>query len=238
MIGYLRMALALIIVAGHAGAIPIAPARWAVWVFYALAGYFGAASTKRGLIYWRSRYLRIWPSWAVVFLVTAIALPTPLLLPRQWLQQLFLVFAADPNLHPLVVPQGWMLPILLAGWALIAVGAGDTMHRAIAWATLAAALMAEGLPGVAQLWAIGLLFFALGAVAYHGGLSVPRDGRWAAMAGALSFPVYLVHFGVITALPVPRGWPMFWAALLPTLALSVLLWRFVEIPVDKLRKAL
>jgi peptidoglycan/LPS O-acetylase OafA/YrhL len=62
------------------------------------------------------------------------------------------------------------------------------------------------------------------------------------MAGAISYPVFLSHYLVgaviATASGLVPGWPLFFAAIGPTLALSWLLVVVVERPVQTFRQQL
>lgn len=245
--GYFRFALALAIMAAHAAAIPIIWAKGAVLVFYALAGYTAVASMATGYrgrpgAFLLSRWLRVWPCYAVVFVAAllwllwrgvppvglAIGLPA---LP--WLLAQLAMLPSSIN-GGLIVPPAWMLPWLFLGWAVLAFRPQAGLP-----------MLGFGLPwfivqpqyyGAAMaLWCMGL-----GAVAYGGGVVLPRDGRWSGMAGAVSFPIYLVHALVLgeTSFWVPPGWPLFFAALGPTLTLSWLLVVVVERHVQRYRNHL
>lgn len=78
-LGSFRFALAIIVVFGHAGMpIPTIGGTAAVEAFYLLSGAFMAAAYGRhyahlnhpGIKFWLSRYLRLWPSYALLVLLT------------------------------------------------------------------------------------------------------------------------------------------------------------------------
>jgi len=247
--GYSRLALALVIMAGHALAIPIIWAKISVWIFYGLAGYTGTASRphyKTSLAYLASRYARIWPSYGVVFGVTSLALlfgwvaiPYPRLPDLSgWLRQLLLLEipgSATAALHPWVVPVSWALPVMLCWWGVIALGWGQRRSHVLAWVAFGVAVMSLR-PSYYSVW-FAALPFALGAMAYHYGIRVPRDSRWGAVSGELSYPWYLVHLVILQVLPL-AGWPLFFASLPPTLALSWILVIAVERPISRYRQRL
>lgn len=258
MIGTLRLALALLIMAAHLG--PYLATGYlppvAVLGFYALAGYTATASMqgnyrgRAGAFLW-SRLLRLWPSYLAVFTLSllwlqwghpwgAVGLGSPW---RVLPEVLMLVPAGGAA----VVPTGWVLPWFMAGYAAIAFGAMATPRRA-GLVLLAVSLGAQ--------WAafevafttyyysplFAALGFALGGAAWHLGVALPRDGRWGAWAGAVSYPVFLAHYLVgavlATTFSLTPGWPLFFAALPPTLGLSWLLVVAVERPVQKFRNSL
>jgi hypothetical protein len=246
--GYFRLSLALAIMAAHASAIPIVWAKGAVLVFYSLAGYMAAASMAwayqgRPVAFLASRWLRVWPCYAVVFVGALLWLlwrgvpPVGLALGMPSIPWLLAQFAMIPTpvTVGLIVPPSWMLPWLFLGWGLIAI-APRFSGRAMLGLGLPWFVVAPNYYGSA----LGLWWMGLGAVAYRGGVVLPRDGHWSAWAGVLSFPLYLVHAAVLgeASFWVPTGWPLFFAALGPTLALSWLLVVTVERPAQKFRSSL
>jgi peptidoglycan/LPS O-acetylase OafA/YrhL len=255
MIGFIRLFLALVVMSAHLGATPSLTARVAVIGFYVLAGYFGVGSLLKtyqghGVRFFVFRYLRIWPSFAVVFTASMALLWSgwsPRLgvmgvpsLERILLQFLLFPSALNPLNVSLVVPPAWMMPLMLLWWAAMASGLAHAKDRALMWLCSSLAFMISVQAWPWTDWYYSILYpgawFAVGAVAYHSGVQVPRDGRWGQWAGALSYPIFLCHYGVGAILPVAYGWPLFFAALLPTLSLSWALVVFVERPVSKFRK--
>ena len=243
--GYFRLAIAFAIMASHAHAIPIVWAQGAVLVFYALAGYMAAASMattyqERATSFLVSRWLRVWPCYAVVFFSALLWLlwrgvpPVGLAMgmPRlPWLLNQ-IAMLPTPIDAGLIVPTAWMLPWLFLGWALIALAPRVSGH----------AMLGLGLPWFAVVpnyygTALALWCMGLGAVAYRGGVVLPRDDQWGAWAGAISFPLYLTHAAVLGEMSfwVALGWPLFFTALAPTLALSWLLLVAVERPIQRYR---
>jgi len=74
------------------------------------------------------------------------------------------------------------------------------------------------------------------------GLATFKPARLDSAIGVLSYPIYVVHVPVAAivggVLGLEYGWPLFFAALPPTLAASWLLWRFVDLPINRFRKSL
>lgn len=246
--GYFRLALALMITAAHCQAISIEWAKGAVMIFYALSGYLAALSMMgnyqgRPWQFMAGRWFRVWPCYAVVFVAAlawllrrgatpiglALGIPSmPLLLAQ-------LAMLPVPVDVGLIVPTAWMLPRLMGGWAMLALCPRWGGYAMLALGLLIAVAWPDyyGFP-------LAAASLGLGAVAYHGGVILPRDGRWAAMTGALSLPLFLVHPLVLGELAfwVPLGWPLFFASLPLTLAISWLLVVAVERPISRYRKSL
>lgn len=132
LMGYFRLALTLTIMAAHAHAIPIVWAQGSVLLFYLLAGYLGAASMSgpyqgRPWAFLINRWLRVWPCYAVVFVISLGWLlwrgvpPVGLALGMPSWSVVAVHFAMLPTpVNLLIVPTGWMLPWLFMGWILIA----------------------------------------------------------------------------------------------------------------------
>jgi peptidoglycan/LPS O-acetylase OafA/YrhL len=248
MMGYFRLFLSLVIIQAHTST----PGPHHVWAslavlcFYAISGY-GCTAAMQGSYYGRamrflaSRYLRLWPTYAVVFCLSCWLMlwaPIPLAhIPRgvPWIGNL-LMLRSD------AVPVAWVLPYMLLGYLAIALGVSSTPRRAAAWLLLSfvwaqhrALLLDWG--GYYNGLAVASLAYAVGAAAFWLGVQVPRDKGMGEWAGAISFPMFLVHPLVVAVMPMGKGWPLFFSALPPALALSWLLWRFIEVPVDRYRKA-
>jgi peptidoglycan/LPS O-acetylase OafA/YrhL len=250
--GYIRFALAILIMRAHLG--PVVPgyaAATAVVLFYALAGYTATSSMQVRYAGqpWRflwSRFLRLWPTYAVVFMLSlswllisgeewgSMAVPIGVDMPLQWLG-----IVRNGGINA-AVPVAWFLQYLALGYALIAVGFAATPQRCALW-LVGSLLWSQWLSfqldfrDYYSTVAMMSLAFSAGASAFHLGLALPRDGRWGQWAGALSYPIFLCHYGVGAILPVAYGWPLFFAALPPTLALSWALVVFVERPVSRFR---
>lgn len=253
--GFLRLALALAIIRGHStelgghwtGALMVAG-------FYAIAGYFATYAMQHGYkgqwaTFLVSRWFRLWPIYLVIFLgsVAGLAALNPLrlgLISAHELVRQSLMILPDHDHHLLwVVGPGWMLKYLLLGYLAIALGAAASARRTWAWLALSFA-MVEVARIHSLYWpgATASLAFAVGASAFWAGLSVPRDGRWGAWAGALSYPVFLSHWQIDRALriatEIPLGWPLFFAVLALSLPLSAVLVLAVDRPADRFRKSL
>ena len=247
--GYFRLLLSLVIMQAHTS-VPgnhYALANLAVLLLYAISGYGCTAAMQgryrgRPLLFLANRYLRLWPTYAIVFGLSCwlmLWVPVPLAsIPRGWAWVAnLLMLRAD------AVPVAWVLPYMLLGYVAIAVGGSATARRAgvwllvsFAWAQHQAFLLDWG--GYYSSLAAGSLAYSVGAAIYWLGLVVPRDQGLGHLAGAIAFPVFLVHFPVQAVLPLFAGWPLFFATLPPTMALSWALWRFVEVPTARYRKAL
>jgi peptidoglycan/LPS O-acetylase OafA/YrhL len=247
--GYFRLLLSLLIVQAHTSAPGdhYALANLAVLLFYAISGYGCTAAMQgryrgRPLLFLVNRYLRLWPTYAIVFGLSCwlmLWVPVPLAsIPRGWAWMAnLLMLRAD------AVPAAWVIPYMLLGYVAIGLGASATARRAglwllvsFAWAQYHAFLLDWG--DYYHSIAAWSLAYSVGAVIYWLGLVVPKDQGLGAVAGGIAFPVFLVHFPIQAALPLVPGWSLFFATLFPTLALSWVLWRFVELPVDRFRKSL
>jgi peptidoglycan/LPS O-acetylase OafA/YrhL len=249
--GYFRLALSLIIMISH---LVYRGNEWggaSLILFYALSGY---AITARGTggDFWRGRLMRLWPSYAAIAAMTQVALwfgwvpgRPYIALAYSWaaVPQLLMIVPTWPE--PALVPAAWMLKWILLGYVLVWLGASRTPQRSAVWllASLVASVWWMSRTQSYGHWYISVLAASLatsaGACAYHLGLSFPRDQRWAAIAGTLSYPVFLAHYGVGAAVAGAMewgvGWPLFWASLTPTLALSWVLVVLVEQPVLQYR---
>jgi peptidoglycan/LPS O-acetylase OafA/YrhL len=87
-------------------------------------------------------------------------------------------------------------------------------------------------------WAAWSLSYSVGAAIYWMPVEVPKSNGW---AGDIAFPLFLCHSLVLALFRWhgwPPGWPLFFAALGPTLALSWLLVVAVERPVQTFRQQL
>lgn len=144
MFGYLRLALALLVVLSHVG-IGLGgknPGVFAVVIFYILAGLvtskiFINFAPERGKISYfiKDRFLRIYPAYFLVLVLTIVFFSLTLYLePRFGLRNLILntlivplnyffwidvsMFKAPPGLN-FLIPQGWSLGAELQAYALL-----------------------------------------------------------------------------------------------------------------------
>jgi peptidoglycan/LPS O-acetylase OafA/YrhL len=250
--GYLRLSLSLLIMAAHLAAINNAWAATAMIGFWCLSGY-SITARGTGNQFWVSRFWRLWPSYAAIALVTQWALWLGWVPGRPYIGSIYgvwgiaqwaMIVPTWPHLS--LVPGAWMVKWLLAGYLLMWLGASRTPQRAGLWmlislvaSTFHLFAVGEYLPYY-QSFLCASLATAIGAATYHLGLIAPRDGRWAAFAGALSYPVFLSHYGIGAAMGsitgLSPGWPLFWLSLTPTLCLSWLLVLWVEQPIARYRK--
>jgi len=226
--GYFRLFLACLVMAGHAEWIPIIWAQGSVISFYALAGYTGTASRSRyrsPIAYLVARYRRLWPTYAIVFVVVTVALllgwaPEPF--PRlpglwPWLKQLVFLDLPLPSVVPFyawIVPVTWMLPVMMFWWGAISVGLSSSMSITLGWVGVSLAI-ALSQPSYFSVW-FASLPFALGALVWHCGLRVPKDGRLSELATGLSYPLFLVHY------PIQKAWPD--SHLIPTIGATIILY--------------
>jgi peptidoglycan/LPS O-acetylase OafA/YrhL len=256
--GWLRLSLSLGIMAAHLTFRYSMVASCAVWVFYAISGYLMSlicSTSYKGkfLAFWGGRILRVFPIYWVIMAATTMAIwflgyssTFPLLaLPihQEWLLLNVQTWWGGFE-GPRTIPPAWALTVELFWWGVISLGwIGKSTARY--WMTLGALLTVLGAYPMGPIWFSlwgGMLPFSIGAWAYHNGLSIVRDGPFGAIAGAVSYPLFLSHYSVgavvagLTGLGV--GWPMFFAALPPTLALSWLLVVAVERPVQRFRSSL
>ncbi len=245
--GYLRLFLALVIMQAHATppGLHYAWSNLAVLFFFALSGYGCTAAMQKQYFQkpWTflvNRYLRLWPSYVVCFgfscwLMLWIAIPGASI-PNgsDWILNLFMM-RSD------AVPATWVLPYMLLGYVVIALGAGATATRSamwlvfsFAWAQHRAFVLDWGeYYGSLASWSLA---YSVGASVYWLRFKMPRDEGLAKIAGEIAFPIFLVHEPILAVMPLVPGWPLFWASLPPTLALSWALVVFVERPVSKFRK--
>jgi len=218
--------------------------------FYVLSGYLmtllcdGPYKGRLGA-FWVSRLLRVYPSFLVTLILMVGLLWAWGALPRiywpLWSEWLLIVRSG----YPAAIPQAWAITVELFWWVAISLGISATKKRTLAWAMGGGISVALGAWPTGPIWFSvwgGCLPFAIGAMGYHYGVRLPRDGRRGAIAGALSYPIFLTHYGLGAVASVvagiSTGWQLFFAALPPTLALSWLLWRFVEVPINRFRKSL
>jgi peptidoglycan/LPS O-acetylase OafA/YrhL len=249
--GSLRLGLALIIVLVHC-TMPQghAAASNAVFMFFVLSGYgcTAAMATKyqgKPWVFLANRYVRLWPSYLVVFALSSLAwswtgnlynigMPTGL----DWLGQLSMLWM--PSLR--LVPTAWVMPWLFAGYFAIAFGATATPQRTALLLGLTLpwmqhdALTQSGAPYAGQL-SVWAFLTVVGAAGYWLVPSVPVGCRWAA---DIAFPVFLCHYlimALLMAAGLSFGLSLFWASLPPTLALSWALVVAVERPVSRFRES-
>lgn len=255
MIGYTRFLFSIIIMAAHLTKTGSIFAHWGVIGFYVLAGYFavyaGEKSYSDPAQFLKARFFRLWPIYIVVFAATIlllIALPgishnrTGIVYGWRFFAQSLMVVPNSPALA--IVPIAWMLKWLLLGYLTVALGFMKTPRRAYLWLLFTLAwgqysVFSSDYGGYYKGAATAMRAFAVGGIGYWLGARVPRDGRWAALFGAMAYPIYLVHplsemLGIAGGMGY--GWPLFFAALPPTLALSWLLVVAVERPIAHYRK--
>jgi peptidoglycan/LPS O-acetylase OafA/YrhL len=248
--GYLRLLLSIAIAKVHW--VGDDPWDYAVMgSFYLLSGYgITASGIKPG--FWPRRFWRLWPSYVAIAAVTQLALllgwvpGSPLIgLAYGWGGMLQFVMIVPTFPASSLVPTAWMIKWLLVGYLLMWLGASRTPQRSGVWVIaslmVSAFYLADNSYDAYYKSALfSLLFTAIGAACYHLGLIAPRDDRWASFAGALSYPVFLAHYGIGAAMASitgwAPGWPLFWHSLPPTLCLSWLFVLWVEQPIARYRR--
>lgn len=257
--GYFRLLLALLVMVAHVGPRPrpfesLMWWHWAVAVFFVLSGYLATLgmngkyrdNPKAFLI---NRALRILPTYWVVLAGTLIGFwligdqpdMQPLMLwptPLELLKNVLLIIPID-TIRSAPVTVAWTLSVDALHYILIAMGLFSCSKRT--WFILAGS-MAWGIINPPfyndTRWALPV--FSLGASLYWAGWKMPGDGVWSAWAGAISYPLFLVHSAIGAFmgdwLMMPFGWPLFLDSLPPSLALSWLLVVAVERPIARYRK--
>lgn len=227
--------------------------RVAVIGFYLLSGYLMTllcCGPYRGRFqaFWANRLIRVFPTYWIIYLASVLwlwrfpATPwgTEVMGNYGWWQILGIV----PVHFPQVNPSAWALSVELFWWLAISLGIATTAWRTGLWlmASTVFVVVFGAWPlsdWYTTIW-FGSFWFALGAFGSHAGLKLPRDEGWTSLAGAMSYPLFLCHMlvGAIVGhyLGIGRGWPLFFTALLPTLAVSLALVLWVERPIERYRK--
>lgn len=259
--GYFRLAFALLVMVAHVGPRPrpfeaLLWWHWAVAGFFVLSGYLATLgiNTKyqgQPKLFLLNRALRILPTYWVVLALTLLGFAVwgaqpemqPLMVwPTPWelIKNALLIIPID-NTRSAPVTVAWTLSVDAFFYILISMGLFSCPHRT--WLILAGAMA----------WAIinppyyndlrwALPSFALGASLYWAGWQMPRDGYWSGWAGAISYPFFLTHSSIGAFIwdntDLGWGWPLFFAAIGPTLGLSWLLVVAVERPSTQYRKQL
>ncbi len=194
--GFLRLVLALLVVAQHVAATPLV-GKTAVFVFFMISGYLMTlvmhetyGYSYRGMArFWANRALRLLPSHWVVVALTLVAIGlvgfdafaasfprigVPVT-PVDWLQNLTMVYW---TVHPMhyelrLTPVTWALTVELFNYFLISLGLTRTLPAALAWLAtgLAFQVWAIALSGMPWEWSYtsifgGYLPFAMGGVMY------------------------------------------------------------------------
>jgi peptidoglycan/LPS O-acetylase OafA/YrhL len=262
--GLVRTLLAFAVVFDHAGAFGVIPphtpvyglapvtAVLAVQVFFVISGfYMSLVLTEKyrahdGWVwrFWLSRYMRLWPSYAVVLLVTGIVWSNNIVGPAvpwgSWQHDLFKLsglsligidltafytVGADYPAHgQLPVAQAWSLGAELWFYLLVpALAVLRTRWLVLLGAVLLAARLAiigtlPEFPWQQRFFPLELWFFVLGMLAhraYAKGIAIPHLG-WPALAAAITLVLFIHHSDTLGGW-TPRN------ALILTGALAVLL---------------
>jgi peptidoglycan/LPS O-acetylase OafA/YrhL len=253
--GYLRLLFSLLIMAEHLTGFSSAAAGTSMVGFYLLSGYSITARGTGGS-FWVSRLMRLWPSYAAIALLTQLVLWVDWESPREpigsiygWSGFLQWLMIVPPWWHTSLIPPAWPIKWIMVGYLLMWLGASKTPQRSAVWMIISVGLGAFflGRGGSAYEYYYWTFLFAslimsLGACCYHLGLIAPRDGQRSALAGALSYPVFLSHYGISSVMASITGWnpswSLFWASLPPTIVLSIALVLLVERPIARYRKCI
>ncbi len=257
--GYVRLFLALAVMAGHYHAVPIEIARWSIVGFYILAGYFGTQAMvthyrAQPTLFFISRYVRIWPAYIAVFILSGVILLwwTPRVENfglSSWgpmLAQAFAIYMPiNPMGTPWVITPSWMLPFMFIWWAAIALGISRNKMNTCVWFIISLVFMISVQAGINSAWYNTPLFaslpFSIGALAYWLRIHFPTETKWSALAGSLSFPLFLSHYLIgqlMRETGLNYGWGLFWVSLPIVLGFSWLVHRFVEKPFERYRRGL
>jgi peptidoglycan/LPS O-acetylase OafA/YrhL len=250
--GYLRLLLSLIILFVHT-TLPQghAVASNAVFIFFILSGYgcTAAMNTKykdKPFTFLLNRYLRLWPSYLIVFALSSLAwsitgdlynIGIPIGL--DWLGQLSMLWMPDLRL----VPTAWVIPYLFLGYLAIALGATKNLNRTLFWLFFGTTWMQHdvlilyGAPYAGSL-SVYVFSIAVGSAVYWLNPSIPNLSKWAT---DISFPVFLIHYLVLSIgikIGIQHGLILFLLTTTVTLILSQILVTFVERPITQYRKSI
>jgi peptidoglycan/LPS O-acetylase OafA/YrhL len=150
----------------------------------------------------------------------------------------------NPTYSPVSV--GWSITVELIFYGLMSLGLSATAKRTALWLIGSLALFVVFDFSLFQpeyyTPQFASLFFAVGATCYWLGLKPHPDLGLSALAGALSYPVYLSHYLigsiVSTWTVLSVSWPLFWLSLPLTLIFSWALIRLEEKFINPLRSRL
>lgn len=237
MFGFFRTALALLVLVQHFSATPKVGAL-AVFGFFTLSGFLMTllvTGPYRGRIgaFAINRFLRLYPTYWAVLLVSAITLAlgsqpmsSAMGLPSGWgwvPSILFLNFSALP---PIVIPTSWAVTNEIFWYVIIACGVSATLGRSLVWLALGIAytivvwaFWPMNLTLLYFLFLAGSLPFAMGAALFHVQHLFPERFRWHAIA--IGVPVLLVCV-VLVGMEKVDMWGPIYFAFLPATALTVL----------------
>lgn len=257
--GFLRLILSLIVTASHLGPTDstiskLGLASFSVWLFYLLAGYFAVLQTQRKNTRWEflfNKVLRIYPAYwvtlgltllwmniygTVEFFTDWISDPAKGDRIRDWL----LLIKLDGILYGVPVHVAWTLTVMLFWWVAIAFGLFDNRRQAFILLTVSIVTQQIFNPSYMSFqWAA--VPFALGAALYWIGVRVERETGLCAIAGTLSYPIYLAHYPVGSIIGyysgIDRSWELVRVAIVPIILTAFLL-LLVDYPVNYSRKRL
>lgn len=235
MFGFFRTALALVVVVQHFSATPQIGIL-AVFGFFTLSGFLMTllvTGPYKGRIgaFAVNRFLRLYPMYWAVLLVSVIALAlgsqamaSAMGLPSgwHWLRAiLFLNFSAMP---PLAIPTSWAVTNEIFWYVIIACGISATLGRSLVW-------LAFGIAYTVIVWKFwptptlfyflftaGSLPFAAGAALYHVQHLFPERFKWHAVVigGAV-----LAACVVLVGMEKVDTWRTIYFAFIPATALTV-----------------
>jgi peptidoglycan/LPS O-acetylase OafA/YrhL len=223
--GVLRCYLALVVLVYHYFPTGPMPGRLAVFAFFLISGYLvtrvldGVYNGRSGLVrFWINRFLRLYPTYAVILLLSALALILPAMpasptedmsLPSTatgWLRNIFIVGLTqiDGGLYPhRLIPVAFSLAIEIVYYAilslLIGFGAGRRLVLPFWLATLAIAvwmvIKGDFPSAYNSFWGPGFMFASGALLHFHWEkmrqILMLRDHSLAMFVGALlAFSIY------------------------------------------------
>jgi peptidoglycan/LPS O-acetylase OafA/YrhL len=254
-VGYFRLFLAIAVVADHISPVD-GVGGISVGAFYILSGYLITAVLQshykqRIGAFWANRLLRLYPTYLFIWLLSVAYIAQYGSSLRIGLDNLFpsvlMIDRYDPH-NPTYSPVsvGWSITVELIFYGLMSLGLSATAKRTALWliGSLAMFVLCDFSLFQPEYFTppFASLFFAVGAACYWMGLKLQPDRGLSALAGALSYPVYLSHYLigsiVSTWTVLSVSWPLFWLSLPLTLIFSWALIRLEEKFINPLRSRL
>jgi len=260
MIGWTRFILSLVVMEGHLS-LNLGMGRTAVVIFYLISGMvitkvFTERYKKDAKTFLLNRVLRLYPiywicyfgfmtAWALIGTdVYGMGIPA---FPDNVLELLGVVVPSVFIQSASVIPQAFVIAWEMLCYLMVSAGLFLTASRSLSVTVMA--LVVSNHIYSASHWQnfyfspfCAIAFFGLGSLAYWHGLKLEKDAGLSAMVGALSYPIFLCHWGIgsiiATVFDLASGWGLFFASLPPTLALSWILVIAIERPIARYRQRL
>lgn len=220
--------------------------------FYIISGYSITASGVKPGFFIR-RFWRLWPSYIAIALIVqwTLTLGWEPGLPgigvaRGWnLVSQVLMIVPTGNAYPALVHSAWMLKWILLGYLVMWMGATKTPRRS-AFLLLTGSVTSVLLLSKYEFYVYyvspvaALTSTAAGACCWHLGLISPKDNRWSALAGELSYPIFLSHYAVgammIGFTKMSPSWNLFWISIPVVSLISFTLVFLIERPIQKFQR--